>query len=227
MLSLLAPLDPAHYTYRSYVIGSGDDFSAGRAEEFERSLAAKRGVAVAGLANGEGEGEGEEEEKGEEEEEEEEGAGISNKRRRRRRRDHSIHTVPRARRIHQPLLASPLSSLKCLYACVKLLHRHPAGYPDLILTNGPATSLVLILASTILRYLSFLPLVGPGGPSARGRRGGSGEMRAVYVESWARVRRPSLSGRIIVWCGLCDRVLVQWRGLQDRGWGEYKGVLVR
>ncbi len=107
-----------------------------------------------------------------------------------------------------------------------LLYWHPNGYPDLILTNGPATSLVLILASTILRYFSFLPLVGSARQSARGHSS-AGKMRVIYVESWARVKRPSLSGRIIVWCGLCDRVLVQWKGLQDRGWGEYKGVLVR
>lgn len=52
-------------------------------------------------------------------------------------------------------------------------------------------------------------------------------MRTIYVESWARVKRPSLSGRIIVLCGLCDRVLVQWKELEIKGWGEYRGMLVR
>ncbi|KAF6223973.1 hypothetical protein HO133_010547 [Letharia lupina] len=210
MLSLLASLDPARYTYRSYVIGSGDDFSAGKAQGFERGLAAreeegdeKKRRGTVGLTGAEGE----------------EMTGIL-------RRDYSIHTVPRARRIHQSLLTSPPSSLRCLYAGLMLLYWHPKGYPDLILTNGPATSLVLILAATILRYFSFLPLVGPARQSVRGQ-GSAGKMRVIYVESWARVKRPSLSGRIIVWCGLCDRVLVQWKGLQDRGWGEYKGVLVR
>ena len=83
----------------------------------------------------------------------------------------------------------------------------------------------------MIRYFSFLPSVGRAGKKKEeGVRGGEGRissMRVIYIESWARVRRPSLSGRIIVWCGLCDRVLVQWKGLQDRGWGEYKGVLVR
>lgn len=79
----------------------------------------------------------------------------------------------------------------------------------------------------MLRYFSFLPLVGPAGSGGRSSSSSGMEMRVMYVESWARVKRPSLSGRIIVWCGLCDRVLVQWKGLQDRGWGEYKGVLVR
>ena len=198
------------------MIGSGDDFSAGRAREFERGLAAKKKK------------EEEDDEDGEDQEEEivsstngEGGAmtGISGS-------DYSIHIVPRARQIHQSLLTSPLSSLRCLCACLNLLYWHPRGYPDLILTNGPATSLILILASTILHYFSFLPLVSPARQSMRDPIN-SGRMRVIYVESWARVKRPSLSGRIIVWCGLSDRVLVQWKGLQDRGWGEYKGVLIR
>lgn len=216
MLSLLAPLDPIRYTHRSYVLGSGDGFSAGRAEDFERGLAAKARDVV---ANGQGVGE-------EEVEQATAAAEIPPP-----PGDYSIHTVPRARHIHQPLLTAPLSSLACLHACTKLLRHHPHGAPDLILANGPATSLILILAATALRYFSFLlaPRVREGrdrGPGP-GRGRGRGEMRVVYVESWARVRRPSLSGRIIVWCGLGDRVLVQWKGLQDRGWGEYKGVLVR
>ncbi len=210
MLSLLSSLNSKHYTYRSYVIGSGDDFSAGRAHDFEKMLAAKR--------------------KREEEERQEKGIGFANGQEKQTRRiskgDYSIHTVPRARQIHQSLLTSLISSLRCLCACLKLLYWHSNGYPDLILTNGPATSLILILASTILRYFSFLSRISPAEQSTAGNSS-SGKMRVVYVESWARVKRPSLSGRIIVWCGLCDRVLVQWKGLQDRGWGEYKGVLVR
>lgn len=205
MLSLLTSLNPAHYTYRSYVIGSGDDFSAGKAQEFERGLTAKekKKQEIVSFRVKDGEGM----------------TGIS-------RRDYSLHTVPRARQIHQPLLTSPLSSLRCLCACLKLLYWHPNGYPDLILTNGPATSLILILASTILRYFSFLPRTGPARGLVRGHTS-SDKMRVIYVESWARVKRPSLSGKIIVRCGLCDRVLVQWKGLQDSGWGEYKGALVR
>lgn len=218
MLSLLAPLNPAHYTYRSYVVGSGDDFSAARAHEFERGLAAREeGGSVSLGGGGGGNGGGKE-------------MITGSLKKKKKEMGYSMHTVLRARQIHQSLLTSPLSSLRCLCACLKLLYSHPNGYPDLILTNGPATSLILILASTILRYFSFLPLVGPARPpsGSGGRSSSSGiEMRVMYVESWARVKRPSLSGRIIVWCGLCDRVLVQWKGLQDRGWGEYKGVLVR
>jgi beta-1,4-N-acetylglucosaminyltransferase len=49
-------------------------------------------------------------------------------------------------------------------------------------------------------------------------------MRTIYVESWARVRRLSLSGTILV--GVVDRFLVQWEGLRGLGRAEYIGVLV-
>lgn len=192
MLSLLHGLDPTIYTHRTYIISSGDDFSAARAAAFESTL----------LPNTT------------------ESNGISQE-----GKKYSIHTVPRARRIHQSLLSAPLTSLHCFSACLTLLHAHPQGHPDLILTNGPATSLILLLASTLLRYFAFLPFLSSRSPTSGGPE--TGQMRAIYVESWARVKRPSLSGRIIVWCGLCDRVLVQWKGLEDRGWGEYRGVLVR
>ncbi len=188
MLSLLTNLDSNSYTHRSYLTSSGGDFSAGKAQEFERGLVGKDLSATG-------------------------------------RRDYSIHTVPRARGIHQSLLTSPLTSLHCLYTCLLLLFKHPQGYPDLILTNGPATSLILILASTILRYFAFLPML--SNPGSGNSRIVAGKMRVIYVESWARVKRLSLSGRVIVWCGLCDRVLVQWKGLETRGWGEYRGALVR
>ena len=173
------------------MISSGDEFSAGRAEEFEASLMRKTDDYL-----------GKKEEK--------KGGGNDG---------FSIQVVPRARRIHQSLLSTPLSSLRCLYACLVLLYNHPNGYPDLILTNGPATSLILILASTIIRFFAFMPIVMKAGTVEK--------MRTIYIESWARVKRPSMSGRIIVYCGLCNRVLVQWKGLETRGWGEYRGPLVR
>ena len=202
MLSLIANLDPNSYTHRSYVISSGDNLSAGKAEDYERSLAAKVALIQKGSRS-----------PGQETSEPQGG-------------NYTIHIVPRARQIHQPLLTSPLSSAHCLLACLSLLLSHPKGQPDLTLTNGPATSLILILALTVLRYFAFLPFSFSRGPSVSGELR-LGKMRVIYVESWARVKRPSLSGRIIVWSGLCDRVLVQWKGLERKGWGEFKGVLVQ
>ena len=134
---------------------------------------------------------------------------------------YDINVVPRARRIHQSLLTTPFSSLSCLFACFSVLRSPstpaspstPNTYPDLILSNGPATATILIFASLFFRFFS-LP-------------GTSGKMRTIYVESWARVKGLSLSGKILVAVGVCERVLVQWEGLGRAGKGEFKGVLVR
>jgi len=90
---------------------------------------------------------------------------------------------------------------------------HEQGYPDLILMNGPATATILVWASVILRFFGF------------GEAGSRGQMRTIYVESWARVKKLSLSGRLLCW--VVDRVLVQWPQLDGAlGRGEYRGVLV-
>lgn len=54
-----------------------------------------------------------------------------------------IVEIPRARRVHQPLLTTPLSTLLCLRACLKLFLslRH-----DVVLMNGPGTCVPVCLA---------------------------------------------------------------------------------
>ena len=131
----------------------------------------------------------------------------------------AVSEVPRARKIHQSLLSAPWSCLQCLWACVKLLRTQPhksssttalqegvnSSYPDLILTNGPATSCILLLAACLLRLLR-LPRTAEG-------------MRGIYVESWARVKSLSLTGKMVLSFGLCERVIVQWAGLEgQKGW---------
>ena len=195
MISLLENLDTRSYTHRSYVVGEGDDFSTDKAVEFEHGLARKATQQDidrnprAGSKNTYG--------------------------------SYDIAYVPRARKIHQSLLTTHYSSLRCLFACFTVLRR-PAqflgasrslhrtyGYPDLVLTNGPATSVILILASLLLRFVGL--------PGTRDK------MRTIYVESWARVRKLSLSGRLVA--GVVDRFLVQWEAL--RGKGEFRGMLVQ
>lgn len=125
-----------------------------------------------------------------------------------------IHGVPRARNIHQPLYTTPISALKCLWACIVLLLPQKAvDFPDIILCNGPATAAILVLASTILRYIDCK------GCHSRGK------MRTIYVESFARVKKPSLSGRLLV--RAVDRFLVQWEQMDGFcGRAEYVGFLV-
>lgn len=186
MLSLLADLDTMSYTHRTYIISSDDDFSVRKAVDFEEKLATRSGLDnlnVKAATN----------------------ANIPP--------SFSLHFVPRARKIHQSLLTTPLSSLQCFIACILFLNSGPPSpayrnnYPDLILINGPATSVLVLLAALVLRFVAF--------PGTRGK------MRSIYVESWARVKALSLSGKILVTMGAVDRVLVQWEGLAKEGRIEY------
>ena len=86
-------------------------------------------------------------------------------------------------------------------------------YPDLIIANGPATAVLVIAASLLLRFLNL--------------RGTEGKMRTIYVESWARVNSLSLSGKVLVACGMVNRMLVQWENLARNGQGEFIGALVQ
>ncbi|EOD50108.1 putative glycosyltransferase family protein [Neofusicoccum parvum UCRNP2] len=86
---------------------------------------------------------------------------------------YAVRTVPRARRVHQPLLSTPLSALRCLAAVFALLCDGPAP-PDLVLTNGPGTGVVVVLAALLWRFVDV------------GDVAGTSRVRTVYVESWAR-----------------------------------------
>lgn len=189
-------LDWRNYTHRTWITSSGDTFSAARAQDLEDEFRAFYSSQDASTAHEQGEkrtgGVGRDEQMG----------------------THAITTIPRARRIHQPLYSTPLSSLRALVASIVALVTSPFGLPDLILINGPATAAIVVLATVVLRFLDVR------GAQSRGK------CRVVYVESWARVKRLSLSGRLLCWGGV-DRVLVQWEGLEGAGGrGEYLGVLV-
>ena len=129
-----------------------------------------------------------------------------------------IVSVPRAREIHQPLLTAPISCLQCLLACWNVLLPSPdpqgVDFPDLILCNGPATATILVYTSILLRFFDVR--------ESHTRV----KMRTVYVESWARVKRLSLSGKLML--RVVDRYIVQWPQLLEKtgGKGEYLGVLV-
>lgn len=162
------------FTHRTWLVSSGDSFSAAFAKELEQELGEKKGT-------------------------------------------YRIVEVRRARKIHQSLISAPWSCLLCLWDCLRLLVPSSAeagyGYPDLILTNGPATATILVFASVLLRFFGL-----------QGKNG-KGDMRTIYVESWARVKKLSLSGRLLCWA--VDRVLVQWEQLQGIGGrAEFHGVLV-
>lgn len=204
--SLQSLREPFTFAFRTYIVSSGDSFSAQRAHEFESSLTSLNNTTKDSLP------------------------------------PYDVITVQRARKVHQPLFTAPFSSLRCLWECVRVLNgSHPdiiqgatpvRGNPDLILTNGPATGVIVILASILLLFFGF------GGTSTfsaseehedkHDDQGTvqSGQMRSIYIESWARVQTLSLSGRLLK--PLVDRFIVQWPQLVEKEGKrvEYIGPLI-
>jgi beta-1,4-N-acetylglucosaminyltransferase len=192
MMSLLRDTDPRRYFHRTYIVSSGDVFSSNKAYEIEKSLQRKHKPSTKEPSK---------------KEELDSLTGIWD-----------VKIVPRARKIHQPLYTTPFSALWsmicCLYAlysCSRTSRIGKGQYPDIIVTNGPATAVMVIFAAAILKFLGVAPLE---------------KMKTVYVESWARVRTLSLSGKILLKVGVCDVFLVQWESLakEINGDGERKKV---
>ncbi|GKZ28768.1 UDP-N-acetylglucosamine transferase subunit [Aspergillus brasiliensis] len=210
-------LDPSKFTHRTYIVSSGDNFSATKAVEFETTqLNAK-------FASSDP--------------------------------SYTIVTVPRARLVHQSYLTAPFSTLNSFWSCLlvlrglhpdqdrqsRLASHLPSPYPDLILTNGPATAVCVIVAARLLRL--WLLLCAIVSPSSHKRSTppsdtvtdlepvpGTYQLRTIFVESWARVTTLSLSGKLLL--PLTDRFLVQWPALAGkRAWPgmketEYVGTLM-
>lgn len=219
MFALLRELDTRKYTDRTYVVSSGDAFSAQRAVAFERRLEETAArpktedeemvqvppIALNGVM---------------------EMNGVMEKRTRGEQghcvgaEHYTIATIPRARRIHQPLYTTPFSALQTWVAAFKPLLSTPTttettsvSLPTLIITNGPATAVLVVLAVFFLRFFNLW------GAESKGL------CRTVYVESFARVKTLSLSGKLLV--RVVDRFLVQWEELEGYGGrAEFCGILV-
>ncbi|KAI0288531.1 oligosaccharide biosynthesis protein Alg14 like-domain-containing protein [Russula brevipes] len=122
-----------------------------------------------------------------------------------------ILTIPRARRVHQNTLTVPITTLRSLLAAVYHVTFAPrlsgGATFDVLLLNGPGTCFVLCAATYVNRFLGL--------PSPR----------LVYVETFARVRALSLTGKLLR--PIVDKFIVQWPDLlQDGGRGECHGWLV-
>ncbi|KAH6131063.1 UDP-N-acetylglucosamine transferase subunit ALG14 [Parastagonospora nodorum] len=227
MFYLLRDLDTSKYTHRTYVVSSGDAFSAQRAVEFERGLEEKekekekekrlgalrqQDAAIPSVSlNGKKLGK-------------DEGRKCTGP------EHYNVAVIPRARRIHQSLLSTPFSAMRTLLSSIPILLSSPPllpnkppstpyesaaqDLPDLIITNGPATGVIVILGSLILRFFNFR------GANSRGK------CKTIYAESFARVKGLSLSGKLL--SRVVDRFLVQWEELEGSGGGrgEFWGVLV-
>lgn len=113
--------------------------------------------------------------------------------------------LKRARKVGEPLLLSVFSTLNSLVSTITQVWNMPK--PDVLILNGPGTSVPL---AYVLFSMKFLGLC---------------STRIIYIESLARVKALSLSGRLIM--PIADRFLVQWRPLAERYHrAEYYGILI-
>ncbi|KAH9948550.1 glycosyltransferase family 1 protein [Amylocystis lapponica] len=120
-------------------------------------------------------------------------------------------TIPRARRVHQTLLTTPLTAACSLVVCVYHISISPlflhSSSVDVLILNGPGTCFVLCMAAYLNRLFGL--------PSPK----------LIYVESFARVRSLSLSGLLLR--PFVDRFVVQWPDLlKDGRRGDCRGWLV-
>ncbi|PPQ67274.1 hypothetical protein CVT25_005857 [Psilocybe cyanescens] len=110
--------------------------------------------------------------------------------------NYSLLLIPRARHVHQPLVTIPVSVAFSLIHCIYYLTFRPLFDPktpkfaDALVLNGPGTCFVLCIAVYINKFLGLqAPLI-------------------IYVETFARVKSLSLSGKLIR--PFADRFLTQW-----------------
>jgi beta-1,4-N-acetylglucosaminyltransferase len=186
MLKMLLDIDGTEFHHRSYVINKGDGVSASMAMAFEGTLRDKamQKVDNAGLGT------------------DETAVTLAYG-------QFDVVEVPRARAIYQPFYTAPWSCLKTFTAALGILpapssqRSHTSlAYPNLIVCNGPANSVMFLLAAIFLKFLGMV---------------NKDRMRAIYVESWARLDTLSLSGKLVYYLGLAERFIVQWKNLEEFG----------
>ncbi|KAK3314651.1 oligosaccharide biosynthesis protein Alg14 like-domain-containing protein [Apodospora peruviana] len=130
-----------------------------------------------------------------------------------------IFRIRRARDVHQPLLTAPFTCLASAAHAVGAITREPTSrsekrygrqfkYPHVIVTNGPASGFIVSLVAHFLKVFYLVP---------RNR------LKIVYIESWARSRTLSLTGKLFLWTGIADKFCVQHETLARMTGAEYMG----
>ena len=123
--------------------------------------------------------------------------------------DFQIDTIPRSREVKQSYMTSVYTTCKAMMASFPLIYRLK---PDVVLCNGPGTCIPICFAALVLKFLKVH------------------KTHLVYVESWCRVKKLSLSGLLlypVAYFGQID-FFVQWPELaQKYPRTIYKGGLVK
>lgn len=105
--------------------------------------------------------------------------------------EYKIYVITRSRKVHQSYFSSILTTLKSTFDCAPLLLH---SRPDLILCNGPGTSVPVCVVAFLLKVFYI-----------------NSACRIAFIESFCRVKTLSLSGKILLY--LSDIFVVQWPDL--------------
>lgn len=131
---------------------------------------------------------------------------------------YDVHIVTRARKIHQTLMTVPISGFQSLLDIFPLLLRSPftgprsrQNYPDVILTNGPATGFFVGLVAWVLKIFHIVP---------------EDAAQILYVESWARIKTLSLTGLLFYYLDMADVFLVQHEKVAKKYGVQNAGCMV-
>ncbi|KAK8094171.1 hypothetical protein PG997_000856 [Apiospora hydei] len=130
---------------------------------------------------------------------------------------YEIVAIRRARAVHQHWATVPVSAIQCAYDIYKALNRgypyrgaqgnsreprsgHTAGkvYPQIIVTNGPGTGLIIAGVAWLMKMLWLLP---------------ANSCKVVFIESIARVKTLSLTGKLFYYTGIATSIVVQHKAV--------------
>lgn len=120
-----------------------------------------------------------------------------------------IFLIRRARKVHQPLYTAPFTCLTSAFHAANALTRMPSlrstkangkefKYPHVIVTNGPANGFIVCLVAHLLKIFYIVP---------------ENRAKMVYIETWARSKTMSLTGKLFLKTGIADIVGVQHESL--------------
>lgn len=120
-----------------------------------------------------------------------------------------IFLIRRARKVHQPLYTAPFTCLISAFHAANALTRMPSlrstkenekefKYPHVIVTNGPANGFIVCLVAHLLKIFYLVP---------------ENRAKMVYIETWARSKTMSLTGKLFLKTGIADVVGVQHESL--------------
>lgn len=109
--------------------------------------------------------------------------------------DANVHFIPRSREVGQSWLTSIFSTAWATVCVASIIIKE---LPGLLLVNGPGTCLPLCMIVHVGRCLGLM------------------NTKIVFVESIARTRLLSLTGKIIYHFRMSDLFLVQWPSLAQK-----------